>query len=101
MAVREKTMSGLVEGVPKYHIVKEKIYCPPFKVHSVVAETRQLFPDGEIQTLDGIKVEKKEGWVHVRASATEPMIRVIAENISQEKARQDLDRVVAFISQLV
>jgi phosphomannomutase len=101
MALTGKRMSGLVAALPKYHIVKEKVYCPSSKVHSVVAETRKLFPHDEILTGDGVKVEKKEGWVHVRASATEPMIRIIAENVSQERAREDLDRVVAFISQLV
>ncbi|MGA2533767.1 MAG: phosphoglucosamine mutase [Candidatus Aminicenantales bacterium] len=101
MAVTGKTMSGLVAELPKYHIVKEKIYCPPSRVHSVVAETRRLFPHDEILSVDGVKVEKKEGWVHVRASATEPMIRIIAENVSQAKAREDLDRVTAFISELV
>lgn len=101
MAVTGKTMSGLVAELPKYHIVKEKIYCPPSRVHSVVAETRRLFPHDEILSVDGVKAEKKEGWVHVRASATEPMIRIIAENVSQAKAREDLDRVTAFISELV
>ncbi|MGZ7065721.1 MAG: phosphoglucosamine mutase [Candidatus Aminicenantales bacterium] len=101
MAVTGKTMSGLVAELPKYHIVKEKIYCPPSRVHSVVAETRKLFPHDEILSVDGVKAEKKEGWVHVRASATEPMIRIIAENVSQAKAKEDLDRVTAFISELV
>ncbi len=101
MAVTGKTISELVAELPKYHIVKEKVYCPPSRVHSVVAETRKLFPHDEIQAVDGVKAEKKEGWVHVRASATEPMIRIIAENVSQAKAREDLDRVTAFISELV
>jgi phosphomannomutase len=101
MAASGKRMSEFVDRIPKYHIVKEKIYCPPSKIHSVVAETRKLFPHDEVSTVDGVKAERKEGWIHVRASATEPMIRVIAENISQEKAREDLDRVVAFISQQI
>jgi len=101
MAVNGKTMSELVAELPKYHIVKEKVYCPPSRVHSVVAETRKLFPHDEILAVDGVKVEKKEGWVHIRASATEPMIRIIAENVSETKAREDLDRITAFISELV
>jgi phosphomannomutase len=101
MAASGKRMSEFVDRIPKYHIVKEKIYCPPSKIHSVVAETRKLFPHDEVSTVDGVKAERKEGWVHVRASATEPMIRVIAENVSQEKSREDLDRVVAFVSQQI
>jgi phosphomannomutase len=101
MAVRGKKLSALVDEIPKYHIVKEKVYCPPSRVHSVVAETRKLFAHDEILTVDGVKAERKDGWVHVRASATEPMIRIIAENVSRDKAREDLDRVMAFVSQLV
>jgi phosphomannomutase len=51
--------------------------------------------------IDGVKVEVPDGWVHVRASGTEPMIRVISENRSKEKAQEDLDRLTAFIAQLV
>lgn len=100
-AVREKTISGLVKDIPKYHIVKEKIYCPPVKVHSVVSEAKKLFPPEVLVLLDGIRAERADGWVHLRASATEPMIRVIAENRSQEKAQEDVDRVLAFINQLI
>jgi len=100
-AVREQTISGLVKEIPKYHIVKEKISCPPFKVHSVVSEAKKLFHPGELLLIDGIRAERADGWVHIRASATEPMIRVIAENISEEKAQEDVDRVLAFINQLI
>ncbi|HVP91546.1 MAG TPA: phosphoglucosamine mutase [Terriglobales bacterium] len=101
MAAGGRRMSELAAALPKYHIVKEKVYCQPSRIHSVVAETRKLFPDHEILAVDGIKAERKEGWVHVRASATEPMIRIIAENASAERARDDVDRVTAFVSQLV
>jgi phosphomannomutase len=101
IAVTGKTISDLVKSLPKYHIVKEKIYCPPSKVHSVVTEVKKLFRHGELVLIDGIKVERPDGWVHVRASATEPMIRIIAENKSQERAQEDVDRVSAFINQLI
>jgi phosphomannomutase len=100
-AVREETISGLVKDIPKYHIVKEKISCPPFKVHSVVSEAKKLFRPEELVLIDGIRAERADGWVHIRASATEPMIRVIAENKSEEKAQEDVDRVLAFINQLI
>ncbi len=100
MAVAQKPLSVLVGEIPKYHIVKEKIYCPPSRVHSVVEETRTLFGHDDISTADGIKVEKEDGWIHIRASETEPMIRIIAENVSKVKAQEDVDRVISFIGQL-
>lgn len=100
-AARQKTISELVKEIPRYHIVKEKIYCPPFKVHSVVSEAKKLFAPEDLLLIDGIRAERADGWVHIRASATEPMIRVLAENRSEEKAQADVDRVLAFINQLI
>ncbi len=97
MAVSGRRLSEIVSGLPRYHIVKEKIDCPPSKVHTVVAEVRDLFEDRHITLLDGVRAEVPGGWVQVRASATEPMIRVIAENSSRERAREDADRVLNFI----
>ena len=101
MAESGKKLSELVDGIPKYHIVKEKVYCPPSRVHSVVTETSKLFAHDEIDLADGVKAERKDGWVQVRASGTEPMIRVIAENKDREKAQEDVDRVLAFVAPLV
>ncbi len=101
MAVRNMKVSELVGELPRYHIVKEKIYCPPQKIHSVVNEAKKLFANRDIDSADGIKVEDKDGWTHVRTSATEPMIRVIAEDKSKEKARERAEEVMNFISVLV
>jgi phosphomannomutase len=101
MAKTKKKISQLIAELPRYHRVKEKIYCPPPKVHSVVNEARKLFPDHEIDSSDGIKIEFEEGWLHVRASATEPMIRVIAEDRSEEKAQERAEKAINFISSLL
>ena len=93
--------SELVKELPRYHIVKEKIHCPPTKIHSVVNEAKKLYADRDIDTSDGIKIEDKDGWVHIRTSVTEPMIRVIAEDRSKEKARERVEEVMNFISALV
>jgi phosphomannomutase len=101
MAVREKKVSELVGELPRYHIVKEKIYCPPPKIHSVVNEAKKLYSNRDIDSMDGIKIEDRDGWVHIRTSATEPMIRIIAEDRSKEKARERVEEVMNFISVLV
>lgn len=98
MAKRNKRISDLVAELPRYHIVKEKIHCPPTRIHSVVNEVKKLFADRKIDSMDGIKVEDQDGWVHVRTSATEPMIRIIAEDRSEDKARERAEEVLNFIS---
>ena len=98
MAIRGRTISRLVGELPRYHIVKEKIPCPPSRVHSVVSEVKKFFRRHEIDESDGIRVEDKSGWVQVRTSGTEPMIRVIAEDRVKSKARKRADEVIDFIN---
>ena len=97
MARQGKTLSRLVEELPRYHIVKEKIYCPPARIHAVVSEVKRHFRRHEIDASDGLRVEDKTGWVQVRTSGTEPMIRVIAEDESKERARERADEVINLI----
>ena len=97
MATRKATLGGLARELPKYHIVKDGVACPPERVHTVVQDVRSLFPGRALTDFDGVRAEDEEGWVHVRASATEPMIRVIVENTSREKAQAEMERVSLFV----
>jgi phosphomannomutase len=101
MAVKSMTISAMVKDLPKYHIIKEKIYCPPVKAHSIVNDIKTLYPSQEISTADGIKIEWEDGWIHIRASATEPMIRIISESRSKDKAQERLDKAANFVTQQV
>jgi len=101
LAKTKKKISEYIKTLPEFHIVKEKIYCPSAKIHSVVKEVKKLFEKQEIDETDGIRVEDKDGWIQVRTSATEPMIRVIAEDKSREKARERVEGVLNFISLLI
>ncbi len=97
LARQGKKLSRLIEELPRYHIVKEKIYCPPARIHAVVSEIKKFFRRHEIDASDGIRVEDKTGWIQVRTSGTEPMIRVIVEDESKERARERADEVINFI----
>ena len=86
MARSGKTSSALVESLPRYHIVKYKIPCPTHKVYSVVEAVEKDYSGENIYTFDGVRVDWDDGWVHVRASGTEPVIRIIAEGKTRELA---------------
>ena len=89
-----KRLSALIGDLPRYHIVKEKIYCPPSRIHSVVDEVKALLGGQAVDTGDGWRVEDRSGWVQVRMSGTEPMVRIIVEDRSRERARTKADRVL-------
>ncbi len=85
--------SELRASYPNYFIVKNKIQLTPTTdVDAVLLKIKNEFkdnPDAVITDIDGVKLDFEEGWVHLRKSNTEPIIRVYAESKSEQKA-QDL-----------
>jgi phosphomannomutase len=101
LAKTGRRLSALVGDLPRYHIVKEKIHCPPARVHGVMAEVAALLGPRAVDTGDGVRAADKTGWVQVRASSTEPMIRVIAEDRDRDKARARADEILHELEQMV
>lgn len=101
MAIRNKSVSELVDDLPRYCIVKDKVYCPPDEVHNVMHEVRRHYETQKPDLTDGVRVDWADGWIHVRASTTEPLIRVIAENREPQAARERADDAVTVISHVI
>jgi phosphoglucosamine mutase len=102
MARQSTTSSELVGSLPRYHIVKEKIYCPPNKVYSIVDEMKRFYQDSpKVDFTDGVRVDWKDGWLHIRPSDTEPLIRVICECGEKSKARATADAAINKIQGLI
>lgn len=104
MARRGRKLSELIGDLPPYYMVKREVACPPQRSYSVLAELRDDL-DGNwierVDLLDGIKLIGADRWVHIRASITEPRIRVIAEapgpNLAQDLADSYLRRVTRLL----
>ena len=79
MAATGQTISQLVADLPRYASIKEKFECPRDRVTAAVAAVTDQFADHQPNTADGVRVDFPEGWVHLRASNTEPIVRFIAE----------------------
>lgn len=94
LATSGKRLSALVGALPRYHIVKEKMACPPARIHGVVAEIKAFFGAKAVDTGDGVRIEDRTGWAQVRASSTEPMVRVIAEDRDRDRARSRADEIL-------
>ncbi len=75
-------LSDLIASLPPMAMVKQKIPMAPNLVFSVLEEFREAVQETDgasIDLSDGVRVSWPDGWVHVRASNTESLIRVIAE----------------------
>ncbi len=104
MATRGQALSELVAGLPDYTMVKRTVPCPPQRSYSVLAELREDMDASWIETVDlfdGIKLIGADRWVHIRASMTEPRIRVIAEASGPQLAQDLADSYMRRVTRLL
>jgi len=103
MAARETTLSTIVNDLPRYAMIKRKFDLADLGGGDVVApmldRVRANFESQRINDADGIRIDFDHGWVHLRPSNTEPIMRLIAEAGDVEQARE-LMRDVADIAGL-
>ena len=97
LAQSRKSITELLDSVPRYHIVKEKMNCPSDKIPAVLRMVRQEFAKFPLDTRDGVKVIQPEGWLLVRGSNTEPIIRIVAEAQSEDVAREKIQQVLKLL----
>ena len=73
------SVSAIVNGGPRYAIVKAKLDRPAGALDAVYAALRRRWPDATADVQDGLRLAWGDRWIHVRPSGTEPVVRVIAE----------------------
>jgi phosphomannomutase len=99
LAKTKQSLSQLRATYPNYFVSKNKVQLTKDtdvkQLYKEVAEKYQHLP---ILTIDGVKVEFPDGWVHVRTSNTEPIMRVYAEAPTPEKAQTYAQEVMKIIS---
>lgn len=77
---KEKTkVSDLRKKYPDYHIIKQKQNIQGFDVDQLLQKIEKEFAEYNPITIDGVKIDFINGWVHLRKSNTEPIIRIYAE----------------------
>ena len=85
LADRNITLSELRKTLPQFSIVKKKLNFDG-NIKNVVDFFKQEYLKCKITTIDGIRIDFDNSWVHVRKSNTEPVVRVIAEAINLKEA---------------
>ncbi|MEM7186328.1 MAG: phosphoglucosamine mutase [Bacteroidota bacterium] len=101
LAEKNMSVSALRATYPAYYFSKNKIQLTPqLDVDALLAAMEARYASEEINTVDGVKIDFAENWVHLRKSNTEPIIRIYAEAKSQEEADALADRFIAEIKQV-
>jgi phosphomannomutase len=94
LAQDSKTLSERVAELPPLVMVKRTLPLRLTDATALIDMLQRTFPDAERNVLDGEKYLWEDGWVQVRASGTEPIVRIMAEAGSRERA-DDLVRRAA------
>jgi phosphomannomutase len=98
LAERGGKVSELRSSYPAYFMSKKKIeLTPDIDVDVILKKMEEKHREEEINTIDGLKIDFEQSWVHMRKSNTEPIIRVYTEAPSQAEADSLADRIIAEI----
>ena len=90
IASRGEPLSRIVDALPRYAIVKSKLDLAAIgglaAVAPALARLKAAFAGERVSDVDGVRIDFADGWVHVRASNTEPIARIIAEAPTRDRA---------------
>ncbi|MCQ2974753.1 MAG: phosphoglucosamine mutase [Bacteroidales bacterium] len=105
LAKKKMKVSELRATYPQYFMSKNKIQLTPEinvdNVLKMVEEAYSKQSDAKLTTIDGVKIDFKEGWVHLRKSNTEPIIRVYTESTSPENADKLAEDMIKKVEELI
>ena len=93
LASKNVTVSALKNSYPKYSIIKDKIPADSLDIAASFQQLKIAFADERLDNQDGLKIDFTNGWVHMRTSNTEPIIRIYAEAPTESEAKELIDRV--------
>lgn len=80
-------VSELRKSYPNYFMAKNRIdLTPETDISAVLDRIKEIYANEKVTDIDGVKIDFADKWVHLRASNTEPIIRVYSEAATQEEA---------------
>lgn len=101
LAESGKTAAELRANYPNYAMSKKKIQLTPhLDVDALLSAVHQKYAKEEVSTVDGVKIDFPNRWVHLRKSNTEPIIRIYTEAQSQQQADALAHSIIADITEI-
>ena len=95
LAEKDMKVSELRKTYPNYFMSKKKIQLTPeLDVDGILKTMENRYQNEQLTTIDGVKIDFSESWVHLRKSNTEPIIRIYTEAKSQQEADDLADKFI-------
>ncbi len=99
LAHLDMKVSELRKTYPNYYISKNRIdLTPDTDVDAILARVKEIYKNERVNDKDGVKIDFEDGWVHLRKSNTEPIIRVYSEAATMAHANELAQRVIDVVN---
>lgn len=97
-----KSVSLLRSSYPNYHISKNKItLTPEMDIDALLVKVQEKYKNQPSSTIDGLKIEFDNEWVHLRKSNTEPIIRIYSEAENETVAENLANKIISDIKEIL
>ena len=101
LAEKKMLVSAIKESYPQYFMSKNKIeLTPELDVDEILRKVQENHKSEEITTIDGVKIDFEDNWVHLRKSNTEPIIRIYTEAKSEKEAEELAQKMITEIKEI-
>ena len=101
LAKSKLTVSALRKTYPEYYISKNKIQLTPaIHVDDILKAIKESYKQYEVNDIDGVKIDFPTGWVHLRKSNTEPIIRIYSEAKTIDQAEGFANAIIDEIKRI-
>lgn len=101
LVVQNCNISEISDLLPKFALKKVSLAIAPFEIYRILQKVREYvekeYDPNFINLEDGIRVNYEKGWFHIRASKTEPLLRITVET----KSEHETDRMLSYLITLI
>ena len=101
LTLSSESLSDICTSIPKYSTLSEKYPCNAFRIREIIREFATRYKDYECITLDGLRINLPEGWVLLRGSNTEPVLRLTVEAGKATEAQKLMHNFSTGIKKLI
>ncbi|MCS7027750.1 MAG: phosphoglucosamine mutase [Bacteroidia bacterium] len=98
IAEKKQPLTAIKAAFPQYYMYKGKLSLSEKIDFKVILDTLQkVYRDAEFNTIDGIKIDFTDSWIHLRRSNTEPIVRIYTEAKNPQKAQKLAQEVIEIL----
>lgn len=101
LADSKRTVSELKAKYPQYYMIKDRLDLKPgTDMKMILSKMAEHYSEENINIEDGLKIDWPDAWLHLRASNTEPIIRIYAEAKTKELAEEKIREIKGFLADI-